>query len=151
MNWMHTHRDFLSAGLLVLLAAGLWMYSGSFPQLEAGYPGPALFPRLIALGLGLSGLLLGIQSLRSRQASAATAEPAAPAGPWPWLRMAGGIGGVVLFPYLHEWLGFVPALFVVCLAVALLMRVRLWAAGLTALGAAAVIYVLFTQLLSVPL
>ena len=60
----------LVAGLAVLLGLGTWYLSSSLPTTEEGYPGPALFPRLLAVGLVLGGLaLLGpaLQGLRQGQ------------------------------------------------------------------------------------
>ena len=53
-------RDFVSGLLTLALGVAMWLYAGTFPGLPEGHPGPALFPRLIAAGLALAGLALGV-------------------------------------------------------------------------------------------
>ena len=46
----------------ILMALGSWIlwYTSDFPTLQEGYSGPALFPRIIAYGFLLCGIILCI-------------------------------------------------------------------------------------------
>jgi putative tricarboxylic transport membrane protein len=131
--------------LLVVLAIWIWWYSANFPSLDEGYPGPALFPRIVAVGFALCGLLLlypfrGSLKLGSRPLEAERI-----------LTLAGGLLIIVLFPFLLEFIGFVPALGILCLGFGFLLRVIWWKAILTAGLTAGIIYFLFVIGLGVSL
>lgn len=144
-NLGHMAKEKWNGALLIILAAWLWWHSGSFPELEEGYPGPALFPRVMSLGLGLSGLLLVI--LRwPKPAPTASSVPATS-----WLRLGSGMLMLILFPWVSEFLGFKVALGLVCLVFGLLFRLKPWLALVAALGAVLFVYLTFSKLLGVPL
>ena len=63
------NRDYISGIFLLALSGWLWWYTGSFPQLDEGYPGPSLFPRLIALGLFLAGISIIFKGMRNKGAA----------------------------------------------------------------------------------
>lgn len=147
--FFHTHKDALTGGIWLTVAVAIFWYAGTFPELEEGYPGPSLFPRLIAMGLGLSGLGLMVQAWRSPRTSP-HGSPERAAG-WSWLRLLAALLMVTCFPWLRTYLGFVPALSLVVGGMALLLRVKPLPALLVAVGASGLIYLLFTYLLSVPL
>ena len=50
------------------IAFGIWtiLYSRHFPTMEEGYPGPSLFPMVLAVLFIISGIVLIIQDIRSR-------------------------------------------------------------------------------------
>jgi len=133
--------------LLIGLAAWLWWYSGSFPELQEGYPGPALFPRIMAMGLGLSGLLFLILPWSASQRDAENKEEKDTS----WLRLGGGIGVLILFPLVSPHLGFKITLGLVCLSFGLLFKLKSWIAVLAALGAVLFVYLTFSKLLGVAL
>lgn len=55
----------LEAGLLALVGAGLLLDAGSYPQpLAEGVPGPAFFPRLLAIFLIGCAVVLAVRSFR---------------------------------------------------------------------------------------
>lgn len=141
-------RTLISGLLCTLLGAAIWFYSGTFPELPEGYPGPGLFPRIIAAGLLLSGLALLAQGARlRRQREDAVLRPV-PAG---LLRLAGGLLVVVLYPWLKDVSGTMAALALICLAVAWMLGVSLRVAVPTAIGSGVLIYLVFSELLRVPL
>jgi putative tricarboxylic transport membrane protein len=135
-------------GLLLLAAAAwLWRYCGSFPELEEGHPGPALFPRVMSVGLGIAGLLfLLLPWPAPGQTAIGEAKPDTS-----WLRLVGGVGVLALFPLAAPYLGFMATLGLVCFSFGLLFRLKPWSAALAALGTVLFVYLTFTKLLSVPL
>ncbi|MEZ4699301.1 MAG: tripartite tricarboxylate transporter TctB family protein [Rhodothermales bacterium] len=132
---------------LVALALGGWIgwYAGTFPELEGGHPGPALFPRLVAAGLVLCGLLL---LWKPGPAEGPDVEPAGWAGRG---RFVAGLLLVVAFPWLQGLLGFVPVAALLALAIGLMLGARWLPLVVSSAVAAGVVYLLFTRLLGVPL
>lgn len=141
-----THKDLTAAALLAGLGAGLWWITESFPDLPEGYPGPALFPRIIGVALAIAALALGASALRpKRRVAAARGEGAA------WAPPALIVAVVGSFPVLAPHIGVAPAVCLTCLFSALLLRAPWRAALLVAIGVTAVLYGLFTVLLGIPL
>lgn len=138
--------DLLGGGACILFGIGIWLYAGSFPELPEGYPGPALFPRLIAVSLGLSGMLLLIGSRRGSQPEKQkTKVQSSP------IFFFFGLVLVVLFPLVRTWTGVIPALTLLMLGMGLLLKVRPVVAVPTSLVAALLFYGVFSMLLGVPL
>lgn len=140
-------RDAVSGIALLALSLWLWYFTASFPQLDDGYPGPSLFPRLVALGLGFAGVILLIQSLRSKQRSKKKRTIH-----WSGLvRFGAGMGLLMAYPFLIEQLHFIPVMALLIFVFGLLLRSPRWHALMMATLSAALIYALFTQLMGVPL
>ncbi len=143
-------RNIVAGVLLAALGGWIWIYTGTFPTLEQGYPGPALFPRIIALGLMLSGLGFVVGSLRRIAEIRLALDRLRPA--WPGLaRLMLGVGLVALYPLVQTWLGFIPAVSLLSFVVAYVLKARPVGAAVTALLSTLVIYWLFTGVLRVPL
>lgn len=138
------NRDEIINGVLLMLVGGLvWWQSAAFPTLEEGYPGPSLFPRIISVGLILTGgLLLFSRAVKKDQVTPTERQ---------WLKLFGGLGLVVIYPILHPYLGFLPTLGIVCLGMGLLLGVKPWIAVVSALGTVLFIFLTFEQLLGVSL
>lgn len=141
----------LSGLAMGLLGAAVWIYAGSFPELDDGHPGPALFPRVIAIGLAAGGLGLLAGLVRQRWAGGWRGRDPVRLNRRGLLRWSGGLVLVALYPFATNLVGFIPALSVLMLAVALLLQARPLPALITAVVSAVVIYGLFTGLLGVPL
>lgn len=143
-------RNLIAGGIMAGIGMWVWSYTAGFPDFQEGYPGPALFPRVVAAGLLLSGLVLVGGSLlplhRLRRPFGRLEAH------WPGLaRLA--LGGTLLagYPLLQNRAGFAPALGVLILAFAWMLGVRLRLAVPTALLGALLIYWIFAGLLGVPL
>ena len=128
------------------LGVGLWWITGSFPNLPEGYPGPALFPRMIGVALVAAAVALGSAGLRSKRRNAATPGQGPAWGP-PALIVA----VVCSFPVLTPHVGVIVAICLICLSGALLLCVPWRVALLVAIGVTAVLYGVFTVLLGIPL
>ncbi len=124
--------------LAVALGALALFLSRSLPQMEGGYPGPALFPSLLGLLLLLSGLGLLWQRRRARG------------------RLQGGEGrvlvallGLALAPLLLEWVGLSLTASLYTLVGTLLLGVRPVAALMTGGVVALLVYLVFQRFLGV--
>ena len=141
-------RNSVAGVLLAGLGVWIWVYTEAFPALQEGYPGPALFPRIIAAGLALAGLGFVAGSLRHRgEIRQVLQRPA-------WLgvaRLALGVGLVALYPLMQTWLGFIPTISILCFVIAVALKVRLVVAAVTAVLGTLLLYGLFTGVLGVPL
>lgn len=146
---MIPHRDITSGLLLVGLSLWVYWQTTGFPQLDDGYPGPSLFPGVIALCIGTAGVVMILKrvlrrSTRARQGSSGI-QPAA------LLRLLAGITLAALYPLLVQFTHFIPLMAFIILFVGLLLKNEAWHALLLSVLSASLIYALFTQLLKVPL
>ena len=141
-------NELLNGLVLILVGLWVWWYTSAFPELPEGYPGPELFPRVIAAGLVLTGLLLvftGKTTENDRASGLGSFSGKA------MLRLLAGLIVVALYPFLQQWLAFIPALATTCFLMALLLRVKIVPALIAALSAAILIYGIFVKLLGVSL
>ncbi|GIW26411.1 tripartite tricarboxylate transporter TctB family protein [Meiothermus sp.] len=128
----------VAALLAVALGALALLLSRGLPQMEGGYPGPALFPSILGVVLLLSGLGLWWQGRRARA------------------RLQGGEGlvllallGLALAPWLLGRLGLSPTAGFYAAAGALLLGVRPGVALLTGGAVALLVYLFFQRFLGV--
>jgi putative tricarboxylic transport membrane protein len=150
-------HDTLLGALLVALAAVFFGYTFTFPDMPGQKVGPALFPRLIALGIAACGIVIAVRGARSR------ARPGAgPRTPWVsfspglqqlrgWLAWLAMPLAIVFYLLVSERLGFLPTATLVVAALCAWLGVRLWAALLTGVVAALVVQWFFGSLMRVPL
>jgi len=138
-------RADLVIGLVLLLFTGL--YAQQSFLIRRGFAsdrlGPAFFPRLLALALGVLALLLIVRALTGRS------DPSRP----PALR-TGVFAGVLLlmvaYAFLMPRVGFLIATPVLLGAVIWILGLRSWTTLLgTALGITVVLYVVFGRALHV--
>ena len=149
--------DLMLGGMLLLFALVLGAFSFSFPPIPGQKFGAALFPQVIALGLGGCALALLLQSWRKvRLNPGAPREPLV--GRTEWTLKPGAIaavfltiGLVVLYVLFSEQLGFLLSMSVLLIILFRLLRVP-WPATLAAtfLGSLGLDLV-FRSLLLVPL
>lgn len=145
---MRIHDSLIGSVLLLLSLAVLWHIQG-FPPAAGQQFGPALFPGLVAVGLGLASAALIWQGLRVKQ---------------PWLVLSEGLrsprhlaafaitlGSLVFYILLSEKIGFIVCSMVVLVALQWACGVRPPLALAVAVGATLVIHTCFYKLLKVPL
>jgi len=147
---MKFNDSLVGTGLIVFAAAILWNAWG-FPSMPGDQVGPALFPQLIAAGLAICGAIFVIQAARRKAGT-----------PWielpDWIRARRQVAGfaavtlgLLAYCLLVEALGFfvcAPLLLGALLAV---LRVRLWAVPVIAIGVSVLIHFIFYKGLGVPL
>ncbi|AWR85576.1 tripartite tricarboxylate transporter TctB family protein [Meiothermus taiwanensis] len=142
-------RPFELLVCLIALALGLaaWFISDTFPRTAEGYLGPALFPKLLAVGLAAASLGLIYRNLRLPGLAASF-------GLLAWgnlLRIGGVLLALLLTPWALDKLGLLGSAGLLVLLSCLLLGARWLEALLTALFMVAFVYVVFVQLLKVPL
>ncbi len=138
-------KEILNGSILIVAGLWIWRTTLSFPKLEEGYPGPALFPQMISIGFILCGLILFFMREEAEQESASVGDR------YGVVRLLSGVVLVALYPILRAYLGSMPALGLICFSLALLLRVEVWKGALAALGTVLFIYLTFVQLLGVSL
>ena len=141
--------DSAIGSVLVLFGGWVLLYTRTFPTLEEGYPGPSLFPNVLAVLFVLAGIGLVIQGVRKGQKF--------------FMLDLGGLNrtgalnllfvtGVVLaYIFLAEPVGFLFLVPPLLLATLKWLKVSWKLSILTAAGVTLFIYLLFAKLLLVPL
>ncbi len=147
----------------ILLGAAVFVLTLSFPALPEGYPGPALFPNLVASLLVLFGGILAWQGVRpggragcpnataAPTAAGGAAQPLAAGSAAAWVNALLVIAAVIAYVHLVGRLGFPVT--VGLLNLGLMIRLGTpWSAALPVAAATAIgVYLLFARLLLVPL
>ena len=135
---------FVGAGALIV--AGTLNY----PPLDAGYPGPALFPRILGTLMAALGAALAVQGARARDATQAVE--------WRRLHRNTGLvnalvvlGGVLAYLGLVEWLGFLITGTLLLFLLMWRLRVPPLRAPVVAIAFIAIVHFLFVKVLRVPL
>jgi len=134
--------------LIAVAAVTIWL-TRDFPAMPGQKYGPALFPTIIASGLGLGGLILVLTGLRSGAPALRLAD---------WTRDPRAVTNVIAVPValllyilVSETLGFLLTAIILTFALLVLFRRRPVSSLVIALAAALVIQQAFTRLLLVPL
>jgi putative tricarboxylic transport membrane protein len=126
----------------------IW-YAKSFPKLEEGYPGPSLFPTVLAVLFIAAGVVLIFQDIRSRSnifkfdISELTRAHL--------INIALILSAIIFYILVSDFLGFQFTSFIVLFALMKRLRVpTVWSLSM-ACGVTFGIYVLFAKILLVPL
>lgn len=131
---------------LVILLTGFMVFikARHFPELPEGHPGPGLFPSFIGGGLLVCGLLLVVNSLRFQSIRSSGFS-----GHWIYIFLILLI--MVIFPFGYNFLGFFITIALAIFLTGILMRLGILSALLTAGLTTGAIYLIFNQILHVPL
>ena len=134
---------------LIIFAIAVLFYTRTFPTLEKGYPGPSLFPNVLAVLFIISGITLVVQGVRSGErilrfdTSGITGSGL--------INILLALGGIVFYIYLSEFLGFQITSFILLFGLMKWLRVSTPRSLVTACGVTLAIYVLFAKILLVAL
>lgn len=142
--------NLISGGLILAAGVWIWFYTRGFPNLREGYPGPALFPGILALTLIVCGGALLIHGAH-RPALLKAELAQVRIDPRSVLNVFVVIFLGLLYPLFHNIVGFLPTSAALIFGVAVLLQARLWIAAAVAVAGTGVIYLAFTRLLGVPL
>lgn len=144
----------LDLGLGVVFAvagAGLFAASRGFPVMIPGTPvGPGLIPSICGAVFMIFGVLLALSAGRKLRAGLVfTDTEDNETGSLPFALLV--IGGLALVIFATPYLGFVAVAAAYSFAVTVAGGARWWGAALSAIGVTLLVYVLFSELMRVPL
>jgi len=135
--------------VLIIFACAVLVHVQSFPKLDNGYPGPALFPSVLAVLFILCGIGLIIQGNRQREKvlkfDLGTTTFAG------WINMAFILGTVICYILLAEYLGFLIFSFVILMILMKWLKVKMLPSLVMSIGVTLAIFLLFAKVLLVPL
>ncbi|MEO8164786.1 MAG: tripartite tricarboxylate transporter TctB family protein [Betaproteobacteria bacterium] len=144
-------HDSLTGVLLVIFAASMLWYTGTFPAIAGDPVGPALFPRIIAVGMLACGAFLTVTGLARDRGTPWLVIPDWFRAPRQIAGFAIVVGGLLGFYLFLDRLGFLVCAPVLLAALLFVLCVRLWAIPLVAIGISLLIHVIFYKGLGVPL
>ena len=135
--------------VLIIFASTVLVHVQSFPKLDNGYPGPALFPSVLAVLFIFCGIGLIIQGIRQREKVLKfDLGTIAPAG---WINIAFVLGTVVCYILLAEYLGFLIFSLVILIILMKWLKVKILPNLAMSITVTLAIYLLFAKVLLVPL
>jgi putative tricarboxylic transport membrane protein len=135
---------FVAAGALII--AG----TANFPSLDAGHPGPSLFPRLLGGLMVVFGGLVGVEGVRTRDATEEVAWRRLYRNP-AFLNALSVLGAVVAYVALVGRFGFLIMGTLVTSGLMWRLKVRPVTALVLAIVFSNLVYALFAKILRVPL
>lgn len=145
-------RDITFGVLLAAFSVWIWWQASTFPSLGR-YPGPSLFPQVVAGSLLLASLtLIGLALWRSKVSPSDSSQRLSltktllATG-----NVAAGLGLVALFPLLQGRFSGWSALALLGTGIALLLRVKWLTALIVGMATSVVVTLAFRYLLGVPL
>jgi putative tricarboxylic transport membrane protein len=145
---MRVSNTSIGLGLIVFASAVLF-YTRTFPTLEKGYPGPSLFPNVLAVLFIIAGITLVAQGVRSGEriikfdTSGITRSGL--------INILLVLGAIVFYIYLSDFLGFQITSFILLFSLMKWLRVSTRWGLVMACGVTLGIYLLFAKMLLVPL
>ena len=145
-------NDTVFGSLLILLAGTMIYLTLDFPDFPGQKYGPSLFPRVLASGIIVCGVLLVIRGLPSHRSGSPWIEFSA------WTRDAGRVTSfllllalILLYILTSEQIGFLPITFATLVILFYWLRVRLVTNLVVATAATLIIHWFFADLMRVPL
>ena len=142
-------NDGLIGIVLILFGAAVLFFTQGFPTLEEGYPGPALFPNVLAALFLIAGLVLLFQGVRSKAALIKIDRQAL--GGRALLNILSVLAAVVVYIFLSELVGFLILSFGLLLLLMTWFRASAFWSVVMACSVTLGIYLLFAKFLLVPL
>jgi putative tricarboxylic transport membrane protein len=142
-------NDAVIGVLLVIVSQAIYFYARTLPDIPGQDYGAAVFPIILACGLGLCGAALTVSGARNWQGAIAFA-------PWtrdptPWIRSAAMLAAILFYIFAAEPLGFMITSTVTLFALFVLLGSRWWVAVIVAVAVSLLIERSFGDLLLVPL
>ena len=134
---------------LIVFACAVLLHVQSFPELDNGYPGPALFPSVLAVLFILCGISLIFQGLRKREKVLRfDTGSVSLAG---WINIAFVLGAIVCYIFFSDFFGFLIFSFVILMILMKWLKVKTLLSLAMSVGVTLAIYLLFAKVLLVPL
>ncbi len=134
---------------LIIFAIAVLFYTRTFPTLEKGYPGPSLFPNVLAVLFIISGITLVVQGVRSGE-RILRFETSGITGSG-LINILLALGAIIFYIFLSDFLGFQITSFILLFGLMKWLRVSTPWSLVMACGVTLAIYVLFAKILLVAL
>jgi putative tricarboxylic transport membrane protein len=135
--------------VLIIFASAVLIHVQGFPSLDNGYPGPALFPEVLAVLFIFCGIGLIIRGVRQREKILKfDLGNITLAG---WLNIAFVLGTVLCYILFAEYVGFLIFSFVILMILMKWLKVKMLPSLVTSIIVTLSIYILFAKVLLVPL
>ncbi len=146
-------NDVITGGIFLAIAIFAFVYAGTFTALPGVKYGPDLFPRLIAVLMGLGGVMLIVGSLRRSGGLPLFAIAEWARQPRSHMILAAVVASVVFYILASERLGFLLSGFLMLGGLLAVTRgtAKLASSAVIAAVVTVVIYMIFARLLRVPL
>ena len=135
--------------VLIVFACAVLINVQSFPKLDNGYPGPALFPEVLSALFIFCGIGLVIQGIRKREKVLKfDLGNVSLAG---WINIVFVLGAVACYIFLAEYVGFLIFSFVILMILMKWLKVKILPSLVMSIIVTLSIYILFAKVLLVPL
>ena len=135
--------------VLIIFASAVLIHVQGFPSLDNGYPGPSLFPEVLAVLFIFCGIGLIIQGIRQREKILKfDLGNISLAG---WLNIVFVLGTVLCYILFAEYAGFLIFSFVILMILMKWLKVKLLPSLVMSIVVTLSIYILFAKILLVPL
>jgi len=133
------------------LTGYVWVVTGGFPEDQVVQVGPAFFPRILAVGLGLSSLALIFKAYCHCQET--PSEGTRFSIHDPGIQRAGiALAATIAYCFLLEPFGFIPISIIYLLLLMLLLQEKKYLQMIvTAVAVTGVLYLVFSLLLNITL
>ncbi len=137
--------DAILGGVAIVLGIVVFVDTLTFPPMQDGAPGPALFPRILSALLAVVGGIIIYQSTRPHEKKALSYERSS------MIKAALILVGIAAFVGLVHSLGFMITGGALMIGLMLMLGVRIRTALPTAIAITIVTFYLFEKVLRVPL
>lgn len=134
---------------LIIFALAVIIHTQTFPSLDNGYPGPSLFPRVLAVLFILAGIGLIIQGIKKREKILKFDIGAV--SRTGWINILFVLGAVVGYIFLADAIGFLILSFVIMMVLMKWLRAKTSWSLVMSVSVTLAIYILFAKILLVPL
>lgn len=145
---MRVSNTVIGLGTVIFSIWVIW-YARNFPKLEQGYPGPALFPMVLAVLFIFAGIVLIVQDLRS--GAKKLKFDISDLSRVHLINIGLILAAILFYIFLSDFLGFQITSFIILVFMMKRLRVSTFWSLIMAGGVTFGIYVLFAKILLVPL
>ena len=133
----------------VIFSIWVLLYARNFPKLAQGYPGPSLFPMVLAVLFIFAGIILIVQDLRS--GAKKLKFDIGDLSRVHLINIGLTLAAILFYIFLSDFLGFQFTSVIILVALMKRLRVSTFWSLIMACGVTFGIYVLFAKILLVPL
>jgi putative tricarboxylic transport membrane protein len=134
---------------LIIFACAVLVHVQSFPKLDNGYPGPALFPSVLSVLFIICGIGLIIQGIRKREKFLKFDFGSIRLSGW--INIVFVLGAIVSYILFSDYVGFLIFSFVILMILMKWLKVSIKLSLVMSVSVTLAIYLLFAKILLVPL